>query len=62
MKKLNRPVKATWYWFHTAQNTDIISASATDKDGECYIVPSALWRRAQKALKASKKAKKGRGK
>lgn len=56
MKKLSRPVKASWYlrdsFFYG--DRDRICASQVRKGHDCYIVPAALWRKAQAALKAAK--------
>lgn len=65
MKKLSEPVKGA-LWFAGGMDRLIVSAYPEETKviipsaQPCYIVPAALWQRAQKALKASKK--KGRGK
>lgn len=59
MKKLSKPVKARAEWsgegFWTAYETDGASFGVP-----CFVVPRALWRKAQKALAALKKGKKGK--
>lgn len=59
MKKLSEPVKVRYDVATDDPNFVVADTRSSPKNG--YIVPAALWQRAQKALSALKKVKKGRG-
>lgn len=55
--KLSKPVKASWYLRDSVFYGDRICASQVRQGHDCYIVPAALWRKAQAALKAKGRTK-----
>lgn len=57
MKKLSRPVKAWAHWNTVSKGWWAWDGNKEWANDPCYIVPAALWRKAQAALKAKGRTK-----